>query len=129
MNWLRRMMYGRYGSDQLSVFLIVIYIILGLVGMITRLSFLSWIGLVFLMIACFRVFSRNVPRRRAENMRFMNLAAPLIRWLKMRRTIARDKEHRYFRCPNCGQCLRVPRGKGKVTITCRACGISFEENS
>ncbi len=122
-------MYGRYGSDQLSVFLIVIYIILGLVGMITRLSFLSWIGLVFLMIACFRVFSRNVPRRRAENMRFMNLAAPLIRWLKMRRTIARDKEHRYFRCPNCGQCLRVPRGKGKVTITCRACGISFEENS
>ncbi|MCD7948581.1 MAG: hypothetical protein LUG13_09935 [Oscillospiraceae bacterium] len=129
MNWLRRVMYGRYGSDQLSVFLIAIYVVLAFVAMITRLSFLSWIGLVFLIIAFFRIFSRNIPHRRAENMRFMNFAAPLIRWLKMRRTIARDKEHRYFRCPNCGQCLRVPRGKGKVTITCRSCGISFEENS
>ena len=47
----------------------------------------------------------------------------------MRVTVFRDKEHRYFRCPNCGQYLRVPRGKGKINVTCRNCGASFEEKS
>lgn len=66
---------------------------------------------------------------RAENARFLALAGPAIRWLRMRRTIRRDKEHRYFKCPNCGQYLRVPRGKGKITVNCRNCGASFEERS
>ena len=56
-------------------------------------------------------------------------AGPAIRWFKLRRTIHRDKEHRYFKCPNCGQQLRVPRGKGKITINCRNCGVSFEEKT
>ena len=61
--------------------------------------------------------------------RFLALAGPAIRWLRMRRTIRRDKEHRYFKCPNCGQQLRVPRGKGKITVTCRGCGASFQEKA
>ena len=77
----------------------------------------------------FRMFSRRIDRRRAENARFLALAGPAIRWLRMRRTIRRDKEHRYFKCPNCGQYLRVPRGKGKITVNCRNCGASFEERS
>jgi len=48
---------------------------------------------------------------------------------RLRRTIHRDKEHCYFKCPNCGQQLRVPRGKGKITVTCRSCGAVFEEKS
>ncbi len=57
----------------------------------------------------------------------MQLAGPAINWFHLRRTMHRDKEHRYFRCPSCGQQLRVPKGKGKITVTCRSCGAVFQE--
>lgn len=129
MNWLRRMMYGRYGGDQLSWFLLVVYVLLTVLSGIPHLGILSWVALVVLVWSFFRMFSRRYDRRRAENARFLALAGPVIRWFKMRRTILMDREHRYFRCPNCGQYLRVPRGKGRITINCRSCGVSFEEKS
>ncbi len=129
MNWLRRMMYGRYGGDQLSFFLLGSYVILILLSNIPHLGFLSWVALIVLVWDLYRMLSRQIDRRRAENARFMTLAGPIIRWYKMRRTIHRDRDHRYFRCPNCGQYLRVPRGKGKITVNCRNCGVSFEEKS
>ncbi|MDY4660807.1 MAG: hypothetical protein SO459_05315 [Pseudoflavonifractor capillosus] len=129
MNWLQRFMYGRYGVDQFSMFLIAVYLVLYLVGSLLRLGFLSWLSLLVAAYALFRLFSRNISRRRAENAKFMQLAGPAIRWVRLRRTIHRDKDHRYFKCPNCGQQLRVPKGKGKITVTCRSCGASFEEKS
>lgn len=129
MNWLRRMMYGRYGGDQLSWFLLVVYVLLTVLSGLPHLGILSWVALVVLVWSFFRMFSRRYDRRRAENARFLALAGPVIRWFKMRRTILMDREHRYFRCPNCGQYLRVPRGKGRITINCRSCGVSFEEKS
>ena len=129
MNWLRRMMYGRYGGDQLSWFLLVVYVLLTLLSGLPHLWALSWLALAILVWSFFRMFSRNYNQRRAENARFLTLAGPALRWLKMRRTILRDREHRYFRCPNCGQYLRVPRGMGRVTINCRSCGVGFGEKS
>ena len=126
---VRKLMYGRYGSDQLSFFLLVVYIVLILLSGLPHLEALSWLALAVLLWDLFRMFSRRIDRRRAENARFLALAGPAIRWLRMRRTIRRDKEHRYFKCPNCGQYLRVPRGKGKITVNCRNCGASFEERS
>ena len=99
MNFIRKLMYGRYGSDQLSFFLLVVYIVLILLSGLPHLEVLSWLALAVLLWDLFRMFSR------------------------------RDKEHRYFKCPNCGQYLRVPRGKGKITVNCRNCGASFEERS
>lgn len=129
MNWLRRMMYGRYGGDQLSWFLLADYVLLSLLSGLPYLGILSWAALAVLVWSFYRMFSRRYDRRRAENARFLSLAGPAIRWVKMRHTILRDREHRYFRCPNCGQYLRVPRGKGRITINCRSCGVSFEEKS
>lgn len=129
MNWLRRMMYGRYGGDQLSWFLLAVYVLLSLLSGLPYLGILSWAAMAVLVWSFYRMFSRQYDRRRAENARFLSLAGPAIRWVKMRRTILRDREHRYFRCPNCGQYLRVPRGKGRITINCRSCGVSFEEKS
>ena len=111
------------------MFLIAVYLVLYLVGSLLRLGFLSWLSLLVAAYALFRLFSRNISRRRAENAKFMQLAGPAIRWVRLRRTIHRDKDHRYFKCPNCGQQLRVPKGKGKITVTCRSCGASFEEKS
>ena len=101
MGFLRKFMYGRYGGDQLGHVTLTLY----------------------------RMLSRNIPKRRAENQKFLEVTAPIRNWwrsLNLRRT---DKAHKYFRCPACGQQLRVPRGAGRLRVTCRACGASFEENS
>lgn len=129
MNLIRRFMYGRYGPDQLSLFLLLCYFILSLVRSLTDVRPVAWVGLALGVWAVCRFLSRNIEGRRRENARFLALAAPVVRWARMRRTIASDKEHRYFKCPGCGRYLRVPRGKGKITVTCRACGVSFEEKS
>ncbi|MBC5717799.1 hypothetical protein [Flintibacter faecis] len=128
-NAIRRFMYGRYGNDQLNLFLIVLYLALYLLFAATRFVPLYWLTVVLILAALFRTLSRNLTRRREENDRFLCLVDPAVRWLRLHRTIRRDKEHRYFKCPNCGQMLRVPRGKGKITVTCRGCGASFQENS
>ena len=122
-------MYGRYGSDQLSLFLCAVYIVLLLLSSILGITLISTVALALLLYSLFRSMSRNFERRRAENAAFLKLAGPGISWLKMRRTIHRDKAHRYFKCPNCNQYLRVPKGKGKITINCRSCGVRFEQKS
>lgn len=129
MNFLRKLMYGRYGSDQLSVFLLLLYVLLILLSGLPHMQVLSWVALVVLLWDLYRMFSRRMDRRRAENAKFLELTGPAIRWFRMRRTIHRDKDHRYFKCPNCGQYLRVPRGKGRITVSCRNCGASFEQRS
>lgn len=128
-NAIQRFMYGRYGTDQLNLALLVLYLVLYLVSALFRLEILYWLSLAVLFLLLFRTLSRNAARRRAENVKFLQVAGPVMRWWRFQRTVHRDKEHRYFKCPNCGQQLRVPRGKGKITVTCRSCGASFEERS
>lgn len=128
-NALQRFMYGRYGSDQLNVFLIVAYLVLLLLSGLPGLRLLETISFLLMVWSLFRMLSRNYAARRAENAKFLKLVGPVVRWYRLRRTILRDKEHRYFKCPSCGQQLRVPRGKGKITINCRSCGASFQEKS
>ena len=128
-NAIQRFMYGRYGNDQLNLFLMGLYLLLYLVFIFVRIELLYWVGFALLFITLFRMLSRNIPRRQMENARFMRAAGPLLSWIHLRRTIRRDKEHVYFKCPGCGQQLRVPRGKGKITVTCRGCGASFQEKS
>ena len=125
MNFIRKLMYGRYGSDQLSFFLLVVYIVLILLSGLPHLEVLSWLALAVLLWDLFRMFSRRIHRRRAEKSRFLALAGPAI-------TLAADapyhppgKEHRYFKCPNCGQYLRVPRGRGRSPSTAATAAPSF----
>ncbi len=129
MNFLRKLMYGRYGGDQLGIFLLGIYVVFYLIAGFTGLGIFSIIGMVAILVALIRMLSRRIDQRRAENIKFLQLVAPITNWFKLRRTMRRDKDHAYFKCPNCKQTLRVPKGKGKITITCRSCGTSFQEKS
>ena len=129
MNFIQRLLYGRYGWDQLNFCLTGVALVLYLLDLFLDASPLYLIYFLCILVVLFRVFSRNYARRRAENAKFLTLVGPVVRWFKLRRTIHRDKDHCYFKCPNCGQQLRVPRGKGKITVTCRSCGVSFEEKS
>ena len=72
-------MYGRYGGDQLSWFLLIVYVVLLLLSGLPHLGILSWVALLVLAWSFFRMFSRRYDRRRAENARFLALAGPAIR--------------------------------------------------
>ena len=115
-------MSGRYGSDRLNM------VILGLGLLASILSSLfarSIAGTVFwflsyaLMIwAIFRALSRNTYKRYQENRTFLLFFDRL-----------KDRNNRYFNCPKCHQTVRVPRGKGKISITCPKCGTQFIKKS
>lgn len=127
--FLSRFMAGRYGNDQLNITLMITYLVLYLVSVFTRWSVLYWVALVLVFITLFRTFSRRIDQRRAENMKFLQLVRPFNRKVKNLRVRLQDREHRYFRCPQCKQQMRVPRGKGRITVHCRSCGATFEEKS
>lgn len=126
---LQQFMYGRCGADQLSLFTLWTAVILWAVYLFTGWIALYVISLVFIVVTFLRMFSRQLEKRRAENAKFMTLLRPLRRRLTALRNRLKDKDHRYFRCPNCKQQMRAPRGKGRIQVTCRNCGITFEEKS
>lgn len=86
-------------------------------------------GYVLILFSLFRSFSRNYDRRRSENNKFLSITNPLTRRVRQMRAQTCDREHKYFRCPNCGQMLRVPKGKGKISISCRNCGTTFQKKT
>ena len=126
---IQRFMFGRYGNDQFGHFLIGLGLVLILLEALTGFGLLTLLADVAVFYALFRMLSRNTYKRREENAKFLKKANPAIKWLRLQQTIRKDKDHRYFKCPNCSQYLRVPRGKGKITVTCRSCGASFQEKS
>ncbi|MCI9272709.1 MAG: hypothetical protein HFE39_01985 [Clostridiales bacterium] len=125
MNWLRNFMAGRYGGDQLNIALILLYLVLAIVAQITQL-WVIWIAEILLLAYCFfRILSRNVEKRYRENQKFLRLWNPIKqRLLKMKIRVS-DRAHRYYHCPKCKNTLRVPRGKGKICITCPVCKTEF----
>ncbi|MDR2615993.1 MAG: hypothetical protein LBC28_05370 [Oscillospiraceae bacterium] len=85
-----------------------------------------YVSYALLAIALWRMLSRNIHRRRAENDRFIRVWWPLRTKIKRFLTGFKDrKSHRFFKCPSCKNILRVPKGKGKLQITCPKCGERF----
>lgn len=126
---LTRFMSGRYGMDQLNHTMMALYILLWIVYLFSGWLVLQVLSLALLIATLFRMMSRRLDLRRAENTKFLQLTRPLTRKVKNTTVRMRDREHRYFKCPGCGQRMRVPRGKGRITVRCRSCGATFEEKS
>lgn len=122
-------MAGRYGGDQLNLLLTALYMVLYVVFLFTRMLVFEVLVLILVVVSLYRALSRDVARRRAENARFLQFVRPVVRRWNTFRARTQDREHRYFKCPNCGQHMRVPRGKGRITVHCRSCGAVFEEKS
>ena len=126
-NALSRFMYGRNGADQLGLCIIWTAIVLDLISMLVKKngiisSIISLATTVMVLWALFRVFSRNLEKRRAENAAFLQkIWWPIKRKLSSGKQQRMDKEHKYFTCPNCKTVCRVPAGKGKIVITCPKC--------
>lgn len=126
MNWLQRMMIGRYGVDQLSKAMLVMTIILLIISSITGSDIINALGILVLVLTYMRILSRNINKRYQENVKFLQWLSPIR--VKFNRFFIRLKEHktyRFFKCTQCNQQLRVPKGKGKIRITCPKCKNSI----
>lgn len=126
-NALARFMYGRNGTDQLNVALLVFYLVLCVLRVFFGHSEAAAVAfniltLVTAVLLLYRIFSRNLAKRRAENARFLNWWNPIRSRFAGMRQRSQDKDHKYFTCKNCKTICRVPVGKGKIEITCPKCG-------
>lgn len=126
MDKIRRFMIGRYGSDRLGWALIMAYFFWSILFSYTKLRFIS---LIFLALFWFRFLSRDTYSRYRENQKFIDFTDPIINRVKRLYSRLNDREHRYYTCPHCKQVLRVPRGAGKITITCPACKNSITKKA
>lgn len=118
----RSFMQGRYGGDKLNIALVWVSFGAFLVGLLIPVPGIKLLLLIvyyaLLGWAIFRMLSRNTYKRYQENRRYLRF------WERIK-----DREHKYFDCPRCRQPVRVPRGKGKISITCPKCREKFIRKS
>lgn len=122
---LARFMYGRNGMDPLGWAMLTLSVLLSLIRSLLGSSAVTLViytvSLVLWIAVLFRMFSRNLEKRRAENAKFMSWWGPKQSGLRGAKARRADKTHKYVRC-SCGTYCRVPRGVGKVELTCPKCG-------
>ena len=119
---------GRYGYDELNKFLLVMYIIFIMINLFTRFYLLNILSFVIAIILLFRIFSKNIEKRYAENRKFMDITAPVRVWFDNIRNSSKSSS-KVFVCSKCHQKVRVPKGKGKIEITCPKCNYKFIKRS
>ena len=116
--WLQRFMMGRYGTDKLNMVILGAGVVISLASVFVRIPTfrlaMTTISYGLMFWAIFRCFSRNTYKRYRENRRFLMFLDRV-----------KDREHKHFACPKCHQPVRVPRGKGKIAITCPKCKERF----
>jgi len=121
-SFLHRFMIGRYGPDHLGIAMIIIAFILSLLNILLWHTPLLYISYFVFILTIYRMLSRNIPRRRAENDKFIKFYWPVRMKIKNLIQKIKDKrKYRYYKCPTCKTKLRVPKGKGKIRITCPKC--------
>ena len=115
---MRRFMTGRYGNDKLNMALLTVGAIICLVNLFLPFGIVNWIltilCYILMIFAIFRMLSRNTYKRYQENRKYLQFIERI-----------KDRQHRYYDCPRCRQQVRVPRGKGKIAISCPKCKEKF----
>ena len=141
------MLQGRYGNDQLNRALFIAGMGLNLLSLFMPVmsyfkGLFNALGLICYILAILRMFSRKMEARAAENRHFLlcwnkatawvqrrKTAGPRAKTAKANPTFEERRKYKYFMCNQCTQRMRVPRGKGKVRITCTRCGHKFDMKS
>lgn len=124
-----RFMQGRYGNDQFNRFLMILALICLIPGLFIRGPFYL-LGLLILIYAYFRMFSRNIYKRSTENSTYLKYEYKVRQWwATLKRDMKQRKTHHIYKCPSCKQKIRIPRGKGKIEIRCPKCGQTFIKRS
>lgn len=131
-----KFMQGRYGVDELSRFTMGVALALIILTMFVNIvnrsvgSVLDFLGIAAIVYAYFRIFSRNIQQRYAENQKYLQMTSKLrLRFNKEKNLMKQRKTHHIYACPGCGQKIRIPRGKGKIEIECPKCHTKFVKKS
>ena len=125
-----RFMSGRYGSDQLNLTMVIGALIVTTIGSMSGVYFLTLAADALLLLAIFRMFSKDRYRRAHENQVYLEKTQKVRRaateWVNR---VKNSRKYHYYTCPKCKQRLRVPRGVGNITITCKQCGTKFDKKA
>ena len=127
---MQQFMIGRYGTDDFNRFLLIISFVLLILSLFGGRNMLYTLALALLIYCYFRMFSRNTYKRAAENEKYCELKNRFFGFFRSEKAHASQlKDYRFFKCPNCRQKVRVPKGKGKIKIHCPKCHTDFIKKS
>ena len=123
---MRKFMIGRYGQDELGKFILSLALILLIINLFVKTAALSAAALVLIIYSYYRIFSRDVRARYAENKKFLTSLDPLRRkFFSSKNKYDNRKVYKYIKCPKCKFEMKVPKNKGKIRVTCKKCGEKF----
>lgn len=124
-NFSRKMqqwMIGRYGTDEFSRFLFVLGILLFLISSLSQVTVIGLFGWIAIIYGYYRCLSKKITQRSRERDWYLRMVQPFQKKFSLWKRMWTDrKTFKYFKCPNCKKMVRVPRGKGKIIITCTNC--------
>ena len=135
-----RFMQGRYGNDDYGRFLLLLTAVCLVLKLFLKRSVLTILVWALIIYYYIRFLSRDIRRRYDENTRFLELKGKVVRFFgdlfgKTRSTAgsgqssASQSSYKIFSCPGCRQKVRVPKGRGRICITCPKCGREFIKRS
>lgn len=127
---MARFMYGRYGNDQLSKLYLGLALVCLVLNLLTGLTLFYVAGILFMGYGIYRSFSKNIAKMSAQNQKYLNWRYQrIVKYNNEKKHWAQRKEYRFYKCPGCKQKVRVPRGRGKIAITCPKCRHEFIKKS
>lgn len=127
---MQKFLYGRYGTDALNRTITIVVLILYLLSLLFGWTLLYALTPLLLVVSIYRMLSRNIQKRAAENMAYYRLRQRVKLFFTLRMDHVRQrKTHRFYACPTCKQKVRVPKGRGSVAIHCPKCGADFIRKS
>ena len=130
-----RFMQGRYGVDQFAKFTMGVALVSIVLAIFVNTgssagSLLDMLGLVAIVYTYFRIFSRNISKRAQENQKYLSATSKLRQRLNKEKNMMKQrKDYHIYTCPSCGQKVRIPRGQGKIEISCPKCHSKFVKRS
>ena len=127
-------MAGRYGTDRLNPFMLIVLLVCAVINMFIRNGYVSMLltswEILLIVFIYIRMFSRNLTKRYAENQKYLAVENKVRHFFGQKKYIQQQrKDYHIYSCPNCKQKIRIPKGKGKVSVRCPKCGTEFVKNS
>ena len=123
-------MQGRYGADQMGQMLSAVSMVFLIISLFSRNQAWFLLAVIGIVYNYFRMFSKNISKRYAENQKYLKMTTGIRRRLaSWKSQLAQRKIYHIYRCPGCKQKIRVPRGRGKIEIRCPKCNTRFVKKS
>ena len=128
---IQRFMIGRYGADELAKAQSIAALVLLFLSMFSRLGIFYWLAIALMIYSTWRMFSKNISARYAENQKYLNYRYQMaVKWDRFKKHLAQRKNYRFYKCPQCKQKVRVPKKveNKRRFFHCLVISISIKKN-